>query len=127
MEAEKAKNQTNTPDYKIERSVSAPFNENDFLDIYESQKETDEEKKEDKKKSKKKKMNYFIKKYILTNIHNLTFSVSKIHIRLEENLISEQPFSLGFIIDVGFIIYLENINERLQRSMAVQVFQLHEL
>ena len=99
MEEEKSKK---TPaEYKMERSVSAPFNENDFLEFYESQKETakEEEKKDEKKKNKK--MNYFIKKYILTNLHNLTFAVSKIHIRIEENLISQEPFSLGFIIDVS--------------------------
>ena len=43
MEAEKAKNPQPTAHSKLERSVSAPFNENDFLDVYESQKETAKE------------------------------------------------------------------------------------
>ncbi len=46
-------------------------------------------------------MNYFIKRYLMTLVHNLTFSFSKIHIRIEEDLISPKPFTFGFMIDVG--------------------------
>ena len=87
---------------KLQRSVSAPFDESDFLNLYEKGgKEETSKEEETKPKKKGAKLNSILKRYILLLVHNLELSVSRVHIRIEEDLISPQPFTMGFSVDVS--------------------------